>query len=103
MDPVNGDAEFSEVRDEESVETSASYWEEVNQEEIERERRYGELLFNSTKTSQSFGGISGKICQLMPVMQPALQVYCSERSSILPMNIFSLEPNITGSLLYFFG
>ena len=69
MDPVNGDAELSEVRDEESVERSASYWEEVNQEEIERERRYDELLFNrSTKTSQSFGGISGKICKLMPVV-----------------------------------
>ena len=65
MDPVNDDTELSEVREEESVERSASYWEEVDQEEIERERRYGELLFISTKTSQSFGGMSGKICKLM--------------------------------------
>ena len=66
MDPVNGDAELSEVHDEENVERSASYWEEVDQEEIERERRYGVLLFNNTKTWQSFGGISDKICKLMP-------------------------------------
>ena len=58
MDPVNGDAELSEgasvVRDGENVERSATYWEEVDQEEIERERRYGDLLFSSTKTSRSF-------------------------------------------------
>jgi len=58
MDPVNGDAELSEegsvLRDGEDVERSASYWEEVDQEEIERERRYGEMLFGSTETSRSF-------------------------------------------------
>ena len=72
MDPVNGDAELSEegsvLRDEEGVERSASYWEGVDQEETERERRYGELLCSFTKTSRCFGGISGKICKLLPVM-----------------------------------
>ena len=58
MDPVNGDAELSEgasvPRDGEDLERSATYWEEVDQEEIEREKRYRYLLFSSTKTSRSF-------------------------------------------------
>ena len=48
MDPVNGDAELTEegivVREDEDEVRSASYWEEVDQEEIERERRYGECI-----------------------------------------------------------
>ena len=48
MDPVNGDAELSEegsvLREDEDVARSASYWEEVDQEEIERARRYDEFI-----------------------------------------------------------
>lgn len=58
MDPVNGDAELSEVRDEENVERSASYWEEVDQEEIERERRYGELLFRIIPKHRNLSEVS---------------------------------------------
>lgn len=43
MDPVNGGAELTEEasvpREDENVSRSASYWEEVDQEEIERARR----------------------------------------------------------------
>ena len=58
MDPVNGDTELSEVRDEENVERSASYWEEVDQEEIERERRYGELLFRIIPKHRNLSEVS---------------------------------------------
>lgn len=77
MDPVNGDAELSEERsehqDEEEVARSASYWEEVDQEEVERERRYSEFIrfyyySFTTRTSRPYWGISGKICKSMPVM-----------------------------------
>ena len=63
MDPVNGDAELlgerSEHHDEEDVARSASYWEEVDQEEVERERRYREFIrFDcysfTTRTSRSY-------------------------------------------------
>ena len=54
MDPVNGDAELTEetsvLREDEDASRSASYWEEVDQEEIERAKRYRKfILFGSTK------------------------------------------------------
>lgn len=60
MDPVNGDvgiegvnhADDSRSRDmddlDQAAAQSASYWEEVNQEEIERERRYCKMSVKCT-------------------------------------------------------
>jgi len=48
MDPMNGDAELTEeasvLHEDEDASRSASYWEEVDQEEIERARRYSEFI-----------------------------------------------------------
>lgn len=48
MDPVNGDAELAvegnvDPAEEDTLARSPTYWEEVDQEEIERERRYAEF------------------------------------------------------------
>lgn len=68
MDPVNGDAELAvegnvdhaedttspTSGEEEHIARSPSYWEEVDQEEIERERRYAEYTgFNNPATRTS--------------------------------------------------
>ena len=49
MDPTNGDAELAldgnvdHAEEEDTLARSPTYWEEVDQEEIERERRYAEF------------------------------------------------------------
>lgn len=69
MDPVNGDAELAvegnvdhaeditspASGEEEEITRNPSYWEEVDQEEIERERRYAGLTrynYLATRTSR---------------------------------------------------
>lgn len=70
MDPVNGDVELAgdengvDHADEspasgEEMAKSPSYWEEVDQEEVERERRYTEsshVIYPATRASRPLRG-----------------------------------------------
>lgn len=66
---MNGDAELTEeasvLHEDEDASRSASYWEEVDQEEIERARRYNEFIrFNYSSVPPNHR----EFYKLIPVM-----------------------------------